>query len=147
MIIFMGKTMVTKNEVFLDTAYAVALSSPNDQYYERANELADELEYEETTLITTRAVIFEIGNAMAKQRHRKDAITLLNSIKDDEKIEIIPISEELYVRAEKLFCERPDKEWSLTDCVSFVVMNDLGLTEALTPDEHFTQAGFRILMT
>lgn len=138
--------MLTTTEVFLDTAFAVALSSPTNQYYERANELADELELEETTLITTRAVIFEIGNAMAKQRHRKDAITLLKSIKEDELIEVIPISEELYARAEKLFCDRPDKQWSLTDCVSFIIMNDLGLTEALTPDEHFKQAGFRILM-
>ncbi len=142
----MGNIMITKPEVFLDTAYAIALSSPNDQYHECAIALSEELELEETTFITTHAVIFEIGNAMAKQRHRKDAIALLNSIREDEHFEIIPVSEELYVRAEKLFCARPDKEWSLTDCVSFIVMTDLGLSEALTSDEHFKQAGFQILM-
>lgn len=138
--------MITKPEVFLDTAYAIALSSPNDQYHKRALELSEELEFEDTTLITTHAVLFEISNALAKQRHRRDAIFLLNSIKEDEHFGIIPLSEELYARAVKLFCARPDKEWSLTDCVSFIVMTDLGLSEALTSDEHFKQAGFQILM-
>ncbi len=57
----------------------------------------------------------------------------------------VPLTDELYQQAFDLFRDRPDKEWGLIDCASFVVMQR-GLTEALTPDEHFEQAGFRALL-
>jgi len=133
-------------EMFLDTAYAIALSSPNDLFHSTAVRLADELDTAGTRLITTRAVQLEIGNALSKQRHRGAAIRLLDALEADPSIEIIPLSESLYARALQLYRERPDKEWGLTDCVSFVVMQDRGLAEALTTDEHFQQAGFRALM-
>ena len=58
----------------------------------------------------------------------------------------MPLSEELYARAFTLYRQRPDKEWGMVDCISFVVMQERGLTDALTTDEHFGQAGFRVLM-
>jgi predicted nucleic acid-binding protein len=61
-------------------------------------------------------------------------------------VEVIPLSEQLYTRALQLYCERLDKEWGFTDCVSFIVMQDRGIIEALTTDEHFQQAGFQVLM-
>jgi len=97
-------------------------------------------------VVTTRAVMLEIGNAFSKQRRRQAGIELLNALEADSGIEIIPLSERLYGRAWQLFRERPDKEWGLTDCVSFIVMQDRGLTEVLTSDEHFRQAGFHALM-
>jgi len=97
-------------------------------------------------MVTTRAVGFEIGNALAKRRYRQAVIKLLESIEDDPNLEIVPVSEELYKRAFSLFKKRPDKEWGLTDYVSFVVMQDYELNEALTADEHFRQAGFRALL-
>ncbi len=97
-------------------------------------------------MITTRAVILEIGNALAKLRYRAAAIELLDSLEEDPNVKIIALSEELYNRAMELYNKRPDKEWGLTDCVSFVVMQDYGITEALTTDEHFKQAGFRALL-
>ncbi|HAZ31282.1 MAG TPA: PIN domain-containing protein [Dehalococcoidia bacterium] len=133
-------------EVFLDAAYAIALSAPNDQYHEQAEMLAEQLEAEGTRLITTRAVVLEIGNALAKLRYRSAAVELLDSLEEDPIVEIIPISEELYQRAFQLYRERPDKEWGITDCISFIVMQDRDLTEALTTDEHFQQAGFRALL-
>ncbi len=96
--------------------------------------------------MTTRAVLLEIGNALSKQRYRHAAIRLLDALEADLRVEIIPLSEQLYTRALQLYCERPDKEWGLTDCISFLIMQDLGLTEALTTDEHFQQAGFRVLL-
>ena len=105
-------------EVFLDTAYAVALSAPNDQFHDRAALLAVQLEAEKPRLVTTEAVV----------------------------LEIVPLSAELCVRAFQLYSERTDKEWGLTDCVSFMVMSDRRIGEALTPDEHFRQAGFRPLL-
>ena len=133
-------------EVFLDTAYAIALSSPNDLFHQRAVQLVDELKSAGTRLVTTRAILLEIGNALSKQRYRRAAVILLDSLEIDPHVEIIPLSEQLYVRASQLYRERPDKEWALTDCVSFIVMEDRGINEALTPDEHFQQAGFQALM-
>ena len=133
-------------EVFLDTAYAIALSSTNDQFHARAVALAEQLEALGTRLVTTRAVLLEIGNALSKQRYRQAAVQLLASLEADPKVDIVPLSESLYARAMQLYRERPDKEWGLTDCESFLIMQDRGLTEALTTDEHFQQAGFRALL-
>ena len=83
---------------------------------------------------------------MAKLRYRAAAIELLDSLEEDANVEIIPLSEELYDRAMELYRDRRDKEWGITDCISFVVMQDHALTEALTTDEHFKQAGFRALL-
>jgi len=133
-------------EVFLDTAYAIALSSPNDLFHQRAISLADQLEAADTRLVTTRAVLLEIGNALSKQRYRSAAVRLLAALEADPHVEIVPLSEQLYARAVQLYRERLDKEWGLTDCVSFMVMQVRGITEALTTDEHFQQAGFTGLM-
>jgi len=124
-------------EVFLDTAYAIALSSPTDLFHQRAVQLADELKSAGTRLVTTRAILLEIGNALSRQRYRRAAAMLLDSLEADPRVEIIPLSEQLYTRVSQLYRERPDKEWALTDCVSFVVMEDSGINEALTTDEHF----------
>lgn len=59
---------------------------------------------------------------------------------------LVPLSDELWRRATELFGKRLDKEWSLTDCISFVVMQDEGILEALTGDHHFEQAGFSVLL-
>jgi len=134
------------NKVFLDTAYAIALSVESDEHHERAEELADQLEAKATQLVTTRAVLLEIGNALSKKRYRKAALELLDALEQDQLVEIVPLSEELYKQALELFRSRPDKEWGLVDCASFVVMQERGLTEALTTDEHFKQAGFRPLL-
>jgi len=134
------------NNLFLDAAYAIALSAVTDQYHKKAEILARQIETEAIQMITTRAVILEIGNALARLRYRANAIKLLDSIEEDPNVKIIALSEELYNRAMELYRQRPDKEWGITDCVSFVVMQDYDITEALTTDEHFKQAGFRPLL-
>jgi len=141
----MGKLDMS-SEVFLDTAFAIALSSPKDHFHHRAGLLAEQLQAAGTRLVTTRAVILKIGNALCKERYRAAAVRLLSALEADPAVEVIPLSESLYARALQLYKERPDKEWALTDCVSFVVMEDRGLSEALTTDEHFAQAGFRALL-
>jgi predicted nucleic acid-binding protein len=135
-----------KTKVFLDAAYAIALSVPKDSYHERAVLLADELEASKTRLVTTRAVMLEIGNALSKQRYRHAAVELLRSLEADPNVIIIPLSEDLYAQAFRLYRERPDKDWGLTDCISFIAMQGRRITEALTTDEHFQQAGFRALL-
>lgn len=134
------------NKFFLDAAYAIALSAVTDQYHKKAEILAGQIETDAIQMITTRAVILEIGNALAKLPYRAAAIELLDSLEEDPNVKIIALSEELCNRAMELFCQRSDKEWGLTDCVSFVVMQDYEITDALTTDEHFKQAGFRALL-
>jgi predicted nucleic acid-binding protein len=142
----MATTIDPKDEVFLDTSYALALSAPTDQLHGRALQLAGELETAGARLVTTRAVLLEIGNALSKQRYRAAAVSLLQALEADPSVEVLPLSEELYARALQLYCSRPDKEWGLSDCASFVVMAERGITKALTADEHFQQGGYLALL-
>lgn len=139
--------MSVPGELFLDASYAIALGSPRDQHHAQAVELAGRIESEGTRLITTRAVILEIGNALAKARHRAASVALLDAIEHDPRIGIVPVSEDLFHDAAALYRKHRDKEWGLTDCLSFVVMSQRRLTEALTADDHFRQAGFRVLLS
>ncbi|HYH86290.1 MAG TPA: PIN domain-containing protein [Pyrinomonadaceae bacterium] len=132
--------------VFLDTSYAIALSAPADQFNESAVRVAEQIESDGVSIVTTRAITLEIGNALSKLRYRRAAMELLNSLEDDPAVEIVPLTEDLYERARQLYSSRADKEWGLTDCVSFVVMQERSLNEALTADEHFRQAGFKALL-
>jgi predicted nucleic acid-binding protein len=134
------------SEVFLDAGYAIALAATSDQLHERALVIADQLENDRTRIITTRAILLEIGNALSKQRYRSAAIRLLASLTSDPTVEVLPLTDSLYEEAFRLFRNRPDKDWSLCDCMSFVVMESRGLTTALSADEHFEQAGFRALL-
>ena len=133
-------------EVFLDTSFAIALSSVTDQNHARAAQLANQIETDKTRLVTTQAILLEIGNALSKQRHRAAAIQLLESLETDPNVEVVLLTNSLYKLAFNLFKQREDKEWGLVDCISFIVMQDRGITDALTADTHFQQAGFRALL-
>jgi uncharacterized protein len=135
------------NEFFLDASFAIALASRRDQYHARAVELSEHLQRDGSRLVTTRAVLLEIGNALAKRRFRVDSIVLLNSLEHDPSVSIVALTDDLYREASSLYQKHGDKEWGLTDCVSFVVMRNRQMTEALTADEHFRQAGFHPLLT
>ncbi|BAY28023.1 hypothetical protein NIES2100_78520 [Calothrix sp. NIES-2100] len=135
-----------KSEIFLDTTFAIALSAPQDNLHQRAVQLAELLETAGTRLVTTQAVMLEIGNILSKQPLRHGAVMLLTALAADSKVAIVPLSPELYDRAFQLYCDRSEKEWKFTDCVSFIVMQYSGITEALTANEHFQQAGFRALL-
>jgi hypothetical protein len=142
----MAKVLTPSGSIFLDTAYAVALASTTDAYHHRALGLAAELETNRTHLVTTWGVLLEIGNALSKLSYRDAALQLPSSLQRDPDVEIVPLLDPLLQRAVKLFADRPDKEWGLTDCIFFVVMEERGIRDALTADEHFKQAGFRTLL-
>jgi hypothetical protein len=98
------------NEFFLDASYAVALSSVGDRHHALALALGERLTRTGARLITTRAVVLEIGNALARLRYREAAIRLLEAIESDPQVEVVAISEELYRRGFDLYRSRPDKE-------------------------------------
>jgi predicted nucleic acid-binding protein len=133
------------NRLFLDASYAIALASESDEHHGKAIEISTVIAEKAIPMITTRAVLLEIGNGLAR-RYRRAAIRLLDSIEDDEDIEVITPSEELYNRALEIYRKHLDKEWGLTDCLSFVVMHDRGVLNSLTADDHFRQAGFTALL-
>ncbi|MCG8587124.1 MAG: type II toxin-antitoxin system VapC family toxin [Pirellulales bacterium] len=133
-------------ELFLDSGFAIALASRRDQHHQRAAALAREIKANASKLVTTQAVVLEIGNSLSKRNYRADGVRLITSLRSDPSVEIAPDDDELFDKSFSLFANREDKEWSLTDCMSFVVMEARGIRDALTPDEHFTQAGFNALM-
>ena len=94
------------NEIFLDTSFAIALSAITDQNHARAVELAEQIEAQNSYLVTTQAILLEIGNALSKKRYRTAAIQLLESQESDPNIEIVPLTNELYDAVTKLQRER-----------------------------------------
>lgn len=134
------------SRVFVDAAFAIALASPRDRYHATAMSLAANLRKDKSSMITTGAVLLEIGNALSAIRHRQAGKRIIHSLRTDSMVEVIGVDDELLSRAFDLLSSRDDKEWSLTDCISFEVMARRGVQDALTPDKHFLQAGFKALM-
>jgi len=132
--------------VFLDTAYFIALAVKDDQHHGAALRLARQLDVPETELVTTRAIVLEIGNSLRKPRYRRNACEIFDLLENDGRVRMVELEPRLLQSAAKLFCSRPDKEWSLSDCVSFSVMHEWQISEALTTDVHFEQAGFKALL-
>lgn len=133
-------------ELFLDTSYVIALLVPNDEHHDAADALAAVTVRQRTRLITTHAVLLEIGNAFAKPAYRATGVRALRALESDAAIHVLPLTAERYARALGVYEARADQAWGLTDCTSFVVMRALGLSAALTADRHFVQAGFRALL-
>ena len=133
-------------EVFLDTAYAIALSVMTDAHHAQALQLAEKLEASGARLVTTRAVLLEIGDALCKPRYRAAATALLTVLEQDAQVEIVELSVALYQRGLHFYASRTDKEWGITDCLSFVLMHERNIQDALTTDVHFQQAGFQALL-
>jgi predicted nucleic acid-binding protein len=129
--------------VFADTSFYVALNSRRDSLHSLAVECIRQLR---VSVITTEFVLLELANFFRRPGDREKFVDFELSLRADAFTEIIPSASELYVKGRELFASRPDKEWSLTDCVSFQIMTHRGMTDALTADEHFEQAGFRALL-
>lgn len=131
------------NRVFVDTSFVVALVNEKDQHHDRASELADL--FDGYPLITTDAVLLEIGNALARNFKEQASETIEDFLTSDE-VEIVNLNAGLFQRALELYRTHQDKAWGMTDCVSFVVMQERGIVDALTNDKDFRQAGFNALM-
>jgi len=132
-----------KPPVFIDTRYIPALVNTADQYHERARAAASQIT---PPFVTTEAVLTEIGNALSKQPWRSLGIATLRNLCNASDVQIVFVDAAFFDRAVTFYSARPDKEWGLTDCISFVVMQERGLSQVLTTDHHFEQAGFQIVM-
>jgi len=129
--------------VFADTFYFLALANPRDKAHAKC------LAFSQTSdrpVITTTWVLMELGDALSRGVDRDVFLLLLKDLVQDAETTVLTASQEWFDKAVSLFAAQPDKEWSLTDCTSMVVMQEQGVTEALTSDHHFRQAGFHALL-
>jgi uncharacterized protein len=131
------------NERFADSFFYIALLNPADQHHAAAVAAATALN---CRLVTTTWVLVEVADALSAPVIRQQVMKLLNHVLADPNTVVIPADSQSFQRGLELYGRRPDKSWSFTDCASFAVMSERGITEAYTGDHHFEQAGFVCLM-
>ena len=129
--------------IFVDTGYLLAALNPRDELYDRAQKWA--LAVREP-LITTEYVLCELVNSLSSPQDREKAHAAVAEILSGGSWEVVFASQMLFSQGLLLHKQRGDKHWSLTDCLSFVVMQQRGITQALAFDMHFEQAGFQALL-
>jgi predicted nucleic acid-binding protein len=129
--------------VFADSSFYVALLNADDELHSRAADLTRHLQ---GRIVTTEWVLAEVADAFCRPPFRKLALELIRDLQRDPSVRIVRATHKLFEHGLSLYGRRADKNWSLTDCTSFVVMQQLSLMEVLTADRHFDQAGFRPLM-
>jgi predicted nucleic acid-binding protein len=135
---------VSAERLFLDTAFVQALLNRQDRYHAQAQALLPQVRAAAEVWIT-EAVLVEIGNALSAF-HRQASVQFIEQCYHTANMRVVSVDSPLLLRALALYHSRPDKTWGLTDCISFVVMQEQGLTETVTADRHFLQAGFRALL-
>jgi len=129
--------------VFADSFYFFAMLNPKDEAHQKALRFA--MEHAEP-VVTTAWVLTELADGLASTGRRVAFSQVVAGLRAEPENEIVPAHQELMERGIALYDARADKRWSLTDCISFVVMQDRQITEALTGDRHFEQAGFVALL-
>lgn len=132
--------------IFLDTAFVVSRVNTRDQWHAAAVQWEQRLATERRQLLTTEYVLIEIADTLAAVKFRQQATQIIEALQQSPLVTIVPVSSWLFEEGLARYRQRADKDWGLTDCLSFVVMEEQALTEALTLDHHFQQAGFRALL-
>ena len=127
--------------VFLDTSGLIAVINTDDQWHPAAEAVWQQLVALFTSFLTTSLVLVEDGDGLSRIDQRSLALSVYDRLTNSPLVDVVHSTADLEVRAWELFRRRADKEWSVTDCVSFIVMNDRGITDAFTTDHHFEQAG------
>ncbi len=128
---------------FIDTSFLLAMVLEPDAHHERALTWRKRVQ---PPFLTTDYVLIEFLDALVQIRFRPRAVRTVESLQSDRNVRIVPADAALFAEALRLFKTYDDKTWSLTDCSSFVVMRREGITDALTSDHDFEQAGFRALL-
>ena len=128
--------------VFADTFAFIAWLNPRDAAHSLVTAY---LEQFSGRLLTTEWVLMELADALSAPEARGAVAEFLQAIRSDPMFDIVGYGPATYQAGFDLFVARSDKAWSLTDCISFAAMTERGLTDALTADHHFEQAGFKAL--
>lgn len=128
--------------IFLDTSFVIATINQDDQYHPQSVILAKK--YMHYPLVTTDAILLELGNALAK-RYKKESLQLFDFLQTSKNVTLIHVNPTRLQKGIDMYQKYQDKTWGLVDCVSFITMRELEVYDVLTFDKHFTQAGFHIL--
>jgi len=128
--------------VFVDTFALIAWLNPRDNCH---STMVAYLNGYAGQFLTTEWVLAELTDAFSQPAARSAVVALIQTLRADSNFDIVGYDSEVYRAGFHLFATRPDKAWSLTDCISFTVMSNRGLTDALTSDHHFEQTGFRAM--
>lgn len=131
------------SEVFADSFYYIAMLNPCDRYHALAMEVSSRLV---RPVVTTAWVLVEVADALSDPSIRRMAHRFLQTVMTHPKTTVVGGGEPWASRELALYGSRSDKSWSLTDCISFEVMTDRGIREALTGDHHCAQAGFQVML-
>ena len=137
--------MPTNNAVFMDTSGWIATLSADDQFHRQASELLRQFASMRRPLVTTDWVFAETGNGLARTA-RNRFVQAVGTFLQSSNSRLIWIDEPLFQQALELYGQAADKTWGLVDCASFVVMQREDISEALSADHHFQQAGFLCLL-
>lgn len=133
-------------KTLVDTAAWIALINRSDTLHEQAKAVMNQLREAKSKLVTTEFIFVEVANALSKPPLRNSAVLFINGLRRLKTVQIVPASAKLFQTGWLLYSDRPDKEWSLTDCISFEIMRREKVSKAFTSDHHFEQAGFVKLM-
>ena len=129
--------------VFLDTAFLIALLINDDNYHDAAIAWKQAIR---GPLLTTEYVLLEFVDALSSPAHRQRALAAVRELRNAAEVQIVSASTGVMDDGMLLFSKYADKQWSLTDCISFHIMRQADVTDALTSDRDFEQAGFRALL-
>ncbi len=132
--------------IFVDTAGWIALINVDDQLHEQAQTVMTRLRGQEARLVTTEFVLLEVADALSNPVLRPHTVRFIDGIRQLPLLRILSASKDLLADGWRLYRQRLDKDWGLTDCTSFVVMTRERITQAFTSDHHFEQAGFAKLL-
>lgn len=131
--------------VFLDTGYIIALEAADDQHHDAASRHWRNLTKLLPPLVTTSYILDEVATFFNSRNRHAKAVDVGNRLMRSFSVQLVHVDEVLFYEAWQYFTKYTDKAYSLTDCVSFVVMEKFGIRTALTFDNHFVQAGFETL--
>jgi predicted nucleic acid-binding protein len=131
---------------FVDTSYLVALLNTRDQWHRSAIYWKEQISQNHILLLTTDYILIELADGLSSIKFRKEAGDTILTLQNSRYISIIHSSQKLLDMGLNLYRERIDKEWSLTDCISIITMELYNITEVLSSDKHFIQAGFNLLL-
>lgn len=134
------------DSVFVDSGYTIALLDSRDAHHGTAVRWYVQLAKARTPLVTSTAIITELVDGFCKPHEWRKLQPVLRGFESDPLVTTVDVDRALYDRAMALRTARADKDWGLTDCTSFLIMQDLGITRALSCDSHFQQAGFKALL-
>jgi predicted nucleic acid-binding protein len=136
---------VTGERLFLDTVFVLALLNRQDQYHASAQRVLSRVRAAAEVWLT-EAVLAEVGNALSAV-NREAAARFIDQCYQTANMHVVSVDTSLFLRAVQLYRSRSDKTWGLTDCISFVVMQEQRLSTAVTADQHFAQAGYTALLS